>query len=163
LQAIIEGATGTKWSEDKWEQIVPDFDIEVAENDASLIEELEEFIESDEPNENDFVVDQPILDGIKLARVPDVTHVNQSQVAEVLAAAGRTTEDPKSLSKEETALICNGVAAKVRESQAVTASGLEKVSISLTRLCFERPLMYTTSIFKRLLIWTSSAGLWQSD
>ena len=123
-----------KWSEDKWEEMAPDFDTEVVAADASVIEELEAFLNIDDHNEHDFIVNQPILDGIALARVPETQHVIPSQIAEALKAAGRVKDTPKSITKEEAAVIATGVAAKVREHQALMASALEKVSFSL--LCF---------------------------
>jgi hypothetical protein len=123
-----------KWSDDKWEEMVPDFNPEIVVADASVIEEIEEFLDIDDHDEHDFVVDQPILDRIALARVPDTQHVVPSQIAEALKAAGRVKDTPKSITKEETTVIAAGVATRVREHQALMASALEKVNFSL--LCF---------------------------
>jgi metal-dependent HD superfamily phosphatase/phosphodiesterase len=114
--------------------MVPDFDPEIVAADASVIEEIEEFLDLDDHDEHDFVVDQPILDKIALARVPQTQHVVPSQIAEVLKAAGRVKETPKTITKEETNVIATGVATKVREHQALMASALDKVNLNL--LCF---------------------------
>ena len=123
IQAIIEGATGTEWSKDEYIEVLADFDEALIATDPSIIDDFQALIDAEHYQDGDFAVDQPILDGITLGRVPFTQDVSDSQVAtQVARPAG------EELSNEEVDKIKAEVAAKTRAQQALMADGLRKVN-----------------------------------
>lgn len=123
IQAIIEGATGTAWSKDEYIEVLADFDEALIATDPSIIDDFQALIDAEDYQDDDFAVDQPILDGITLGRVPFTQDVSDSQIAtQVARPAGQE------LSDEEVDKIKAEVAAKTRAQQALMANGLKKVN-----------------------------------
>lgn len=127
FQAIIEGATGVKWSKEIGEHDPIDLegiDPTIFEN-PDVLAESREFAEGDDLEEDDFRVDQQILDDLKMPAVPYTQDVSASQVP-----AGQTTgQESAAADAAELELARKRAAAalQVRENQALMASGLKKV------------------------------------
>jgi hypothetical protein len=121
FQAVIEGATGLPWSSDD-DEVVHDFmpgdDLDVE------VEHVEE------PEEADWVVDQPILDELRLPRVPFTQQTaapTQTGPAASTRSAGPVVEETASQAST-VVTVEDKSASATRASQDVMREALQKVS-----------------------------------
>jgi len=120
FQAVIEGATGLRWSSDD-DEVVHDF---MPGDDLDVEDEYVK-----EPEDADFAVDQPILDELRLPQVPFTQQTaasTQTGPAASTRSAGPVVETASQASTVVT--VEDKSAAATRESQDVMREALRKVS-----------------------------------